>query len=382
MSSDRTEKPTERRRTDARKRGQVARSRDLNDAFHLGAALLVLAYWGPTMIGGMQRIVAIGFGRIGDARHHAITSGEVVNLAVQGIGQLAWLVAPMAVAAVVATAASTQAQGGFIFASEALTVDFKRLNPSAGLKRLLPSQAGVNLLKTLIAATIVGAVAWSAVHATIGDAPRLALLTPGGSVVSAWEGLFAFLERAAITLIALAALDFGLQTYRTTQSLRMTKQEVKDDMKMAEGNPQIKARVRRVQQEIANRRMMEAVPTADAILVNPTHYAVAIVYDGQKMRAPKVVAKGVDLIALTIRELGEKHKVPIVEAPPLARALYRECELDQEIPVRLYAAVAQVLGFVYQLKHWRRHGGARPPEPKIEVEETPEPTPPTTDKDA
>ncbi|MCC6163549.1 MAG: flagellar biosynthesis protein FlhB [Acidobacteria bacterium] len=349
MSSDRTEKPTERRRTDARKRGQVARSRDLNDAFHLGAALLVLAYWGPTMIGGMQRIVAIGFGRIGDARHHAITSGEVVNLAVQGIGQLAWLVAPMAVAAVVATAASTQAQGGFIFASEALTVDFKRLNPSAGLKRLLPSQAGVNLLKTLIAATIVGAVAWSAVHATIGDAPRLALLTPGGSVVSAWEGLFAFLERAAITLIALAALDFGLQTYRTTQSLRMTKQEVKDDMKMAEGNPQIKARVRRVQREMVRRRMLAAVPKATVVVTNPTHFAVALQYQ-RGQAAPEVVAKGADALALKIRSIAREHGVPIVENPPLARAIYKQVDVGEFIPGDLFEAVAEVLAYLIRMK--------------------------------
>ena len=348
-ASNRTEQPTARRRSQARDRGQVARSRDLNDAFQLGAALMVLAYWGPAMVRGLGQVMSLGVSRLGDARHQAITSGEVSALALQGIGQLAWLVAPLALGAVTATAVSTQAQGGFNIASEALSIDFKRLNPAAGLKRLLPSQAGINLVKTLIAASVVGFVAWLAVQGVITEAPRFALLAPEASSVSAWHNIFAFLKRAAIALLALAAADFALQKYRMTQSLLMTKQEVKDDMKMVEGNPQIKARVRRVQREMIRRRMLAAIPKATVVVTNPTHFAVALRYQ-RGQAAPEVVAKGTDALALKIRTIAREHGVPIVENPPLARAIYKQVEVGEFIPGDLFEAVAEMLAYMIRLK--------------------------------
>jgi flagellar biosynthetic protein FlhB len=348
-ASNRTEQPTARRRSQARNRGQVARSRDLNDAFQLGAALMVLAYWGPAMVRGLGQVMSLGVSRLGDARHQAITSGEVSTLALQGIGQLAWLVAPLALGAVTATAVSTQAQGGFNIASEALSIDFKRLNPAAGLKRLLPSQAGINLVKTLIAASVVGFVAWLAVQGVITEAPRFALLAPEASSVSAWQNIFAFLKRAAIALLALAAADFALQKYRMTQSLLMTKQEVKDDMKMVEGNPQIKARVRRVQREMIRRRMLAAIPKATVVVTNPTHFAVALRYQ-RGQAAPEVVAKGTDALALKIRTIAREHGVPIVENPPLARAIYKQVDVGEFIPGDLFEAVAEMLAYMIRLK--------------------------------
>lgn len=347
--SNRTEQPTQRRRNEAKRRGQVARSRDLNDAFQLGAALMVLTYWGPSMVAGLGRVMALGMTRLGEARQQPITNGEVANLALQGIGQLAWLVAPLALGAVVATAASTQAQGGFNIATEALTIDFKRLNPANGFKRLLPSQAGINLLKTLFAASIVGVVAWLTVRNVVLDAPHYALLAPQASGATGWEHVFLFLKRASITLVALAAADFALQKYRMTQSLKMTKQEVKDDMKMAEGNPQIKARVRRVQREMVRRRMLAAVPKATVIVTNPTHFAVALRYQ-RGQAAPEVVAKGADALALKIRTIAREHGVPIVENPPLARAIYKQVEVGEFIPGDLFEAVAEMLAYLIRLK--------------------------------
>lgn len=349
MADDRTEKPTHKRLTDARKRGQVARSRDLNDAFHLGAALMVLTYWGPSMISGLGTIVGQGLSRVGDARHQAITSGEVVNLAVQGVMQIGWLVAPLAVAAFVATAVSTQAQGGFVFANEALRVDFARLNPATGFKRLMPSQAGINLVKTVIAATIVGAVAWATIDTLLLESPGFALLTPVASGLSAWEHTVLFLKRAVVTLFAFAAADFGLQMYRTGESLKMTKQEVRDDSKMQEGNPEIKARVRRVQREMIRRRMLAAVPKATVVITNPTHFAVALQYTRGQM-APEVVAKGADALALKIRTIAREHGVPIVENPPLARAIYKQVEVGESIPGDLFEAVAEILAYLIRLK--------------------------------
>ncbi|BCS33529.1 hypothetical protein TBR22_A27560 [Luteitalea sp. TBR-22] len=327
----------------------MARSRDLNDAFHLGAALMVLAYWGPSMMAGLGTVMASGITRMGDARAQAITSGEVVNLALQGVWQLAWLVAPLAVAAVVATAAATQAQGGFIIATEALQFDLNRLNPSNGFKRLAPNQAGLNLLKTVIAATVVGWVAWLAVRSLMDEAPRFAMVAPQASAISAWGHAVAFLKRAVITLLALAAADFGVQKWRTLESLKMTKQEVKDEMKMQEGNPEIKARVRRVQREMLRKRMLAAVPRATVVVTNPTHFAVALRYQrGQS--APEVVAKGADALALKIRTIAREHGVPIVENPPLARAIYRQVEVGESIPGDLFEAVAEVLAYLIRLK--------------------------------
>ncbi|AMY10424.1 Flagellar biosynthetic protein FlhB [Luteitalea pratensis] len=349
MSDDRTEKPTSRRLKDAAKRGQVARSRDLNDAFHLGAALMVLAYWGPSLVSGMGTVMATGLTRMGDARSVSITSGEVVNLAVSSVTQIGWLVGPLALAALVATAASAQAQGGLNIATEALRIDLTRLNPAAGFKRLMPSQAGLNLVKTIIAASIVGTVAWSAVSGLLADSTRFALLDPLASGIGAWAHTVAFLKRASIALLALAAADFGLQKWRTAQSLKMTKQEVRDDHKLAEGNPEIKARVRRVQREMFRKRMLAAVPKATVVVTNPTHFAVALRYT-RGQAAPEVVAKGADNIALKIRTIAREHGVPIVENPPLARAIYRQVDVGEFIPGDLFEAVAEVLAYLIRLK--------------------------------
>ena len=349
MAEDRTEKPTARRLKDAARRGQVARSRDLNDAFQLGAALVVLAYWGPSLVSGMGTIMAGGITRMGDARSGVLTSGEIVNLALSGVLQIGWLVGPLAIGAVVATAASAQAQGGINFATEALHIDLTRLNPASGFKRLAPSHAGLNLVKTVIAATVVGAVAWSAVSGLLADSPRFALVDPVASGLGAWAHAVAFLKRAALALLALAAADFGLQKWRTGQSLRMTKQEVRDDHKLAEGNPEIKARVRRVQREMLRKRMLAAVPKASVIITNPTHFAVAVKYT-RGQAAPEVVAKGADNLALKIRTIAREHGVPIVENPPLARAIYRQVEVGEFIPGDLFEAVAEVLAYLIRLK--------------------------------
>ncbi len=349
MAEDRTEQPTHTRLRDAKRRGQVARSRDLNDAFQLGAALIVLAYWGPSLVSGMGTIMATGVTRIGDARSNAITSGDVVNLALGGVLQIGWLVGPLALGAVVATAASVQAQGGIHFASEALRIDMGRLNPASGFKRLMPSQAGLNLVKTLIAASVVGAVAWSAISSLLADSTRFALLDPVAAGLDAWGHAIAFLKRAAIALLALAAGDFGLQKWRTGQSLKMTKQEVRDDNKLSEGNPEIKARVRRVQREMMRKRMLAAVPKATVVITNPTHFAVALQYT-RGQAAPEVVAKGADNLALKIRTIAREHGVPIIENPPLARAIFRQVEVGESIPGDLFEAVAEVLAYLIRLK--------------------------------
>lgn len=349
MSSERTEKPTSRRLKDARKRGQVPRSRDVGDALHLGAALLVLGWWGAEMLRGMSAAMQESLTRMGQSPMRTVTSGDVVGLAVHGIWQLSWMVAPMALGALVATVVATQAQGGFNLATEGLRLDLSRLSPAKGFKKLAPSNAGLDLVKTLFVAAIVGTVCWIAVRGLLAEASTLALSHPLSAAVLGWEHLHTFLKRAVIAMLALAGADYALQRWRLMKGLKMSKQEIKDDHKLAEGSPEIKARVRRAQREMTRKRMLAAVPTATVVITNPTHFAVALKYErGQS--APEIVAKGADLVAQRIRALAREHGVPIIENPPLARSLFARAEVGERIPADLFEAVAEVLAYLIRLK--------------------------------
>lgn len=349
MAGEKTEDPTSKRLTDAKRRGQMARSRDLGDALHLGLVLLVLAWWGGSMMQGLGVSMQEALGRVGESPLHTITGGDVVNLVLHGLWQLSWLVGPVALGALVSTAVSTQAQGGFNLATEGLRLDLTRLSPVNGFKKLAPSKAGLDLVKTLLVATIVGAVAWSAIHTVVADAGTLALSHPSTAAAIGWEHVRGFLMRAVIAMLALAGADVGLQKWRHLQSLKMTKQEVKDDHKLAEGSPEIKARVRRAQREMTRKRMLAAVPTATVVITNPTHFAVALTYE-RGQAAPEVVAKGADHLAARIRALAREHGVPIVENPPLARSIYGRAEVGDRIPAELFEAVAEVLAYLIRLK--------------------------------
>jgi flagellar biosynthesis protein FlhB len=351
MAGEKSEKPTAKRLKDAKKRGQMARSRDLGDAMHLAVAVLVLSWWSSSMVGGLGTALQEALGRMGQSPLRTINAGEVVGLAVHGVWHIVWLVSPVALGAVVATAAATRAQGGFNLASEAIRFDLTRLSPATGIKKLAPSKAGLDLVKTLVVGTIVGAVAWRAVRTMVDDAPHMALAHPLTAAGIGWDHARTFLVRAVIAMLLLAMADLGLQKWRHLKGLKMTKQEVKDDHKLSEGSPEIKARVRRVQREIARRRMLASVPTATVIITNPTHFAVALKYE-RGQAAPEVVARGADHLALKIRSLGREHGVPIVENPPLARALYRTTDVGERIPADLFEAVAEVLAYLIRLKQF------------------------------
>ncbi|MEE7565895.1 flagellar biosynthesis protein FlhB, partial [Xanthomonas sp. Kuri4-3] len=257
--------------------------------------------------------------------------------------------------------------GGLRFSGKVLVPDLTKLNPLTGLKRLYGPEGVAELIKSLLRVAFVGTAAglciWSEMHGL-----RSLLSQP--LEVAIGNGLsftMKLLLYAAGALTLLAAIDAPYQKWNWLRKLKMTREELKREFKESEGSPEVKGRIRQMQQQLSQRRMMEAVPTADVVLVNPTHYAVALKYEGGRMRAPTVVAKGTDEMAFRIREAGEQHRVAIVSAPPLARALYREVQLGKEIPVRLYSAVAQVLSYVYQLRAWRT--GPMPPLPPIEVDE-------------
>ncbi len=362
---ERTEQPTAKRIREARERGQVPRSRELGGAAMLGATVLLLGLHGGEMARGALRWMrgALSFTR------EDMALGDPLVRAARLLGELMGVAAPLIVVGILAGTLAPLALSGFNFSSKALLPDFSRINPLAGLRRLYSLPSLAEIAKSVLRVVLIGSIGWIALRnelpALLGlaDEALEPALAHGGAIA------LSILRLLTLALVGVAAIDVPWQIWQHRHQLRMTRQEIRDELKESEGNPEIRARIRRAQQALANRRMLEAVPRADAVIVNPTHYAVAIVYDAKRMRAPRVVAKGVDLIAQTIREVAEQHRVPIVSAPPLARALYRQVELDREIPVRLYAAVAQILSFVYQLRAYRRHGGRMPKPPEIDVPE-------------
>jgi flagellar biosynthetic protein FlhB len=273
-----------------------------------------------------------------------------------GLIALAALLAPLAL-------------GGWSFSTAALMPQFNRLNPLSGFKRMFSMQSLVELLKALAKFGVVGIVAYlvlrNAISEILGLGQEPLRLAIAHSMQLAGYGLLT----VSAGLLLIAGVDVPYQLWQYAKQMRMTRQEVRQEMRESEGSPEIKGRIRQVQQELARRRMMQEVPKADVIITNPTHFAVALCYDDKRMRAPRVVAKGVDEIAARIREIGAEHAVPLFEAPPLARVLYRNVELGEEVPSALYVAVAQVLGYIFQLRTAERAGAQPPPRPQVEVDE-------------
>lgn len=244
-------------------------------------------------------------------------------------------------------------QTGFVISAQALVPDFNRLNPLHGLQRLLSTYGLVETLKSLGKLAIIAYISYSTISASYPALLETIRKDIPSIMAFAGELLYRLALRIGMFLLVLAAADYAYQRWSFERSIRMTKSEVKQEHKQHEGDPHIKARIRARQRQLARRRMMEEVPKADVLITNPTHYAVALRYDAATMAAPQVVAKGVDLIAQRIREIAEEHQVPIVQNAPLARALYRQVEIGRQIPANFYAAVAEILAYVYQLNAQR-----------------------------
>jgi flagellar biosynthetic protein FlhB len=257
---------------------------------------------------------------------------------------------PVFGALIVCVLLASVALGGWNFSAQALQPDFARLSPLSGLKRLLGLHGASELGKALLKLLVVGAVCAGIVSWLFADVMGLGRMSPRAAI-GRGAGLlsWAFIWLCA-SLALVAAVDVPLQLFQFKRSLRMTRQELRDEAKELDGRPETKQRIRQMQQTLARRRMMHKVPTADVVIVNPTHFAVALKYDAKKMRAPRVLAKGVDLVAANIRRIAEEHRVPVFEAPQLARALYRSTDINKEIPQGLYVAVAQVLSYIFRVR--------------------------------
>ncbi|MDA0425594.1 flagellar biosynthesis protein FlhB [Stutzerimonas frequens] len=355
--ADKSEEPTEKRLRESREKGQLARSRELSTvAVTLGGIGGLLASGG----GLAQTLMAMMQGTFELSRETLLDEGSMASL-LMGSGLMALeAIMPLLIALLIASIVGPVALGGWLFSAKAMAPKVSRMNPAAGLKRMFSTQALVELLKALGKFLVVLSVALLVLSAYQDDLLSIAkqpldLAIMHSVEIVGWCALW-----MACGLIIIAAVDVPFQLWSNKQKLMMTKQEVKDEYKDSEGKPEVKSRIRQLQREAAQRRMMQAVPEADVVITNPTHFAVALKYDGDKGGAPRLVAKGGDFVALKIREIAQEHKVTVLESPALARAVYYSTELDHEIPAGLYLAVAQVLAYVYQLRQYRAGKGRRP----------------------
>src|SRR6185369_8036941 len=347
---EKTEKPSAKRLKEARERGQVAISRDVSMALGSLAATGVLVGAGSFLLRRMTATITDGLSHFGDAPLREVKGEDLIPLVISGGTLVALTAGPIAIAAAATGVFGSVLQSGFNVSTSPLTPDFKRLSPVNGFKKLAPSRAGIDTLKAIVIASILSVLAWRVGNTLALDAGRLTWASPTVSAYRGWADAIRLLWQAGFALLAFVGLDFGIQKWRLNRSLKMTKQELKDEARSGEGNPEIKARVRRIQREMFRKRMLQAVPRATVVLTNPTHFAVALEYKRDKTAAPVVIAKGADLIAAKIREIARDHSVPIIENPPLTRALYKECEVGDVIPGQLFGAVAEVLAYLIRIK--------------------------------
>lgn len=347
--SERTEKPTARRQRDARKKGQVARTKDLTQAATLAALVTTVSWTSATGFARLGEAVEQGMERMVEGTGEIVT-GTMTGLFVVGGRTVALVVGPIAFGVMTMVVVSQSIQGGWVFSTDALGIKWSKLSPMNGLKRLGLLRGGVELIKVLIVVSAVAWVSWNAIWGLLNDSPRLARLAPLETLAIGWEAAETLIWQVVMLLLLVALADYGVQRRRLTDSLMMTKREVTDDSRLSEGSPETKARVRRLQREMSRNRMLSDVSRATVVITNPTEYAVALEYDRDQLPAPRVLAKGRDVLARRIREVAREHDIPIVENPPLARAIYSGTEVGDFIPQALFDAVAEVIVYLVRLK--------------------------------
>ncbi len=352
-NEDRTEKATPKHRKRARSKGQVARSADVGGSLVIAGGLFAIALLGPAVVGSAQAAFREILAEIATPAK-ATTAAGLHSLMEVGLTTLELTVGPIAAVCLGAGLLAGSAQVGFRPAPKALALDFKRINPLAGARNLFGPNFLFETLKAVTKIAVVGGVAALAIVPGMSALASEVGIPPGALGVVMGRRAMAIAQHATFAYLAIAAVDYAWQRRRTEGKLRMTKQEVKDEQRQYGLPAEVKAALRRRQAQAARKRMMAAIPEADVVIANPTHFAVALRYDGTRP-APEVVAKGQDLIALQIRRIAEEHDVPVVSDPPLARALHASAEIGQVIPEELYAAVARVLAFVYRLARQRRY---------------------------
>ncbi len=345
-AGEKTESPTPRRRQEARSKGQVAKSTDLNSAVLLLGGLLGLKYCGPMMLASLYSTMRENLANSeagADAFDIRKFGPELAMMLLGAVG-------PIMIVIVLAALISNLLQVGLLYSPQALAPKLDKLNPINGVARMFSARTAVQLVMNLIKLAVVVVVATYAVQTRL-DEILLALSLSGWTMLAqVCSVLYGIGLQLAVALLILALIDFAWQRWKFEKDLRMTKQEVREEMRSMDGDPLLKQRRRKMQMAAAMQRIQKAVPNADVIVTNPTELAIAIKYDVEKMAAPKVVAKGADHLAKKIREIAMLHGIPIIERKPLAQALYKTVEVGQEVPEKFYKAIAEVLAYVYRLR--------------------------------
>ncbi|VAX10858.1 Flagellar biosynthesis protein FlhB [hydrothermal vent metagenome] len=357
---EKTEEPTAKKLDDGRKKGQVARSRELNTM-------------AVTMIGAMALVGMSG--HLGTQLSDVMTSNftltrdelfepvAMLQHLADAILDALWMLTPFFLILMAVAVLSSVALGGLAFSMESLAPKFNKLNPISGMKRIFSAKGLMELVKALLKFVFIAGVTGLVLVFSLEDFIGLSRMEIGPALSEVGNLVGGSFILLTVTLILIAMMDVPFQIWDHKKQMRMTKQEVREEMKQTEGRPEVKNRIRSLQREMAQRRMMEAVPQADVVVTNPTHYAVALRYEQDSMAAPKVVARGKELVAANIRKVASEHDVPLVESPMLARAIYFHTELGDAIPAGLYLAVAKLLAYVFQLQVYRRDGGDLPQVP-------------------
>ncbi|KLD62251.1 flagellar biosynthesis protein FlhB [Dyella japonica] len=362
---ERTEQPSEKRLRESREKGDVPRSRDLSGAVVVLAGVSALMNGGAAAMEHVRRIYGLGLTYDRAALFSEQLPGRVLSMAMH---EAMSLFAPVALATMLAALAAPLLLGGLNFSAEALEPKFERLDPIKGLGRIFAMRGLVELAKSLLKLLLIGGILVMVLKNWQDDL----MATGVGEVRAGTFKAMSLLGHGALLFGSILALIGGAdalyQKFDHNKRLRMTRQELKDESKESDGNPELKGRIRQLQFQMARKRMMQELPKADVLITNPSHFAVALRYDEGRMGAPRVIAKGMDELALQIRLVASSHRIPTVEAPPLARALYATTQIDREIPSALYVAVAQVLAYVFQLKQAVSRGDAPPSAPQPDVD--------------
>jgi len=345
---EKTEVPTEKKRRESREEGQVAFSKELSSAALLAGIVLTLVATSPIILDAMRQLMSQIFRDLAQSEELSIDSiftlsGEILSIILPAF-------APFAAVIIFVGILASVLQVGVLFTFKAIAPKFNKISPLTGLKRLFSSQSLADFLKSMAKLIIVGFVGYLTYIDKITELNGLSVSTPESILIYNFTVVAEVAGKIVLALVAIAIFDYFYQRWHHEQQLMMTKQEVKDETKQTEGDPLLKARIRQIQREMSNARMMQEVPKADAVIVNPTHFSVAILYDRDVMTAPEVIAKGADHLALRMRTVARENNVPILERPELARDLYANVEIGDDIPERFYKAIAEILAFVYRLR--------------------------------
>lgn len=345
--SDKTEEPTGKRQADAREKGQVAKSREVDHWIMILAGTLAISIFGPKMMADLKTLLTFYF-----------ESAHAVPMGVNTLGpvlldltlQVGLVLAPVFGLLMLAAVAAGMLQHGILVAPELIKPKFSKLSPVAGLKRIFSTRGLIEFAKGVIKLSVIGYFMYWLLYGDFVQLEKFIFVDLFQTLQLTLTLSMKLLIGVLSILTVIAILDYGYQKYQMLQDMRMSREEIREEYKQAEGDPIVKGRLRQLRMERTRRRMMAAVPKSDVVITNPTHYAVALQYDQATMEAPKLVAKGTDLVAHKIRDLAAEHNVPIVENPPVARALYAAVDVDREIPPEHYKAVAEIIGYVMKLR--------------------------------